>query len=85
MGCSVMKKIAEPKDAREMETKKKAKSFKDKKKNMQRLGGGRGRGRGGLSLEAFANAKTRSNTYNPAVISNSKPPLCFNLTLVFLL
>ncbi|XP_055829748.1 rRNA-processing protein FYV7 [Solanum dulcamara] len=65
-----MKKIAEPKDAREMEAKKKAKSFKDKKKNMQRLGGGRGRG--GLSLEAFANAKTRSNTYNPAIIKKQR-------------
>lgn len=66
------------KDAGETEAKKKAKWFKDKKKNMQRLGG---RGRGGLSLEAFANAKTKSNTYNPAVISNSKPlfPLLFQL------
>lgn len=51
------------------ETKKKAKCFMDvdKKKNMQRLGGG------GLSLEAFANAKTKTNTYNPAIISNSNP------------
>ncbi|XP_059300946.1 rRNA-processing protein FYV7 [Lycium ferocissimum] len=59
-----MKKFAEAKD----ETKKKAKSFKDKKKNMQRLGGGRG----GLSLEAFANAKTKSNTYNPAIIKKQR-------------
>uniref|UniRef100_M1C813 Uncharacterized protein n=1 Tax=Solanum tuberosum TaxID=4113 RepID=M1C813_SOLTU len=53
--------------AGETETKKKAKCFKDKRKNMQRLGGGRG----GLSLEAFANAKTKTNTYNPAIISIS--------------
>lgn len=33
------------------------------KKNMQRLGGA------GLSLEAFANAKTRNDNYNPALIS----------------
>ena len=32
-------------------------------KNLMRLGGG------GLSLEAFANAKTKSNHYNPALIS----------------
>ncbi|TMX03253.1 hypothetical protein EJD97_017386 [Solanum chilense] len=52
------------------ETKKKAKCFKDvdKKKNMQRLGGGRG----GLSLEAFANAKTKTNTYNPAIIKKQR-------------
>lgn len=36
---------------------------KKKKKNMKRLGGG------GLSLEAFANAKSRTNFYNPALIS----------------
>ena len=34
-----------------------------KKKNMRRLGGG------GLSLEAFANAKSMTNNYNPALIS----------------
>lgn len=34
-----------------------------KKKNMVRLGGG------GLSLEAFANAKSMNNNYNPALIS----------------
>ncbi|MCD7468034.1 hypothetical protein HAX54_005821 [Datura stramonium] len=62
-----MKKIAERRDGRETETKKKAKSFKDKKKNMQRLGG-----KGGLSLEAFANAKTKSNTYNPAIIKKQR-------------
>uniref|UniRef100_A0A803MSS9 rRNA-processing protein FYV7 n=1 Tax=Chenopodium quinoa TaxID=63459 RepID=A0A803MSS9_CHEQI len=33
------------------------------KKNMQRLGGT------GLSLEAFANAKSRQNSYNPALLS----------------
>jgi len=33
------------------------------KKNMQRLGGA------GLSLEAFANAKSRNNAYNPALLS----------------
>ncbi|KAJ8559287.1 hypothetical protein K7X08_003345 [Anisodus acutangulus] len=56
-----MKKFAEPKDE--------AKWSKDKKKkNVQRLGGGRG----GLSLEAFANAKTKSNTYNPAIIKKQR-------------
>ncbi|PHT46528.1 hypothetical protein CQW23_15686 [Capsicum baccatum] len=40
-----------------------------KKNNMQRLGGG---GRGGLSLEAFANAKTKTNTYNPAIIKKQR-------------
>ncbi|KAG5603386.1 hypothetical protein H5410_034756 [Solanum commersonii] len=54
--------------AGETETKKKAKCFKDKRKNMQRLGGGRG----GLSLEAFANAKTKTNTYNPAIIKKQR-------------
>lgn len=39
---------------------------KKMKKNMQRLGG---RGRGGLSLESFANAKARNDSYNPSVIS----------------
>lgn len=34
------------------------------KRNMQRLGG-----RGGLSLESFANAKTRNDNYNPSLIS----------------
>lgn len=33
------------------------------RKNLQRLGGR------GLSLEAFANAKSRSSNYNPALIS----------------
>ncbi|XP_060178397.1 rRNA-processing protein FYV7 [Lycium barbarum] len=55
-----MKKFAEAKDE--------AKWFKDKRKNMQRLGGGRG----GLSLEAFANAKTKSSTYNPAIIKKQR-------------
>lgn len=36
-----------------------------KKKNMQRRLGG-----SGLSLEAFANAKSMSNKYNPAFKSN---------------
>lgn len=36
---------------------------KKKMKNMQRLGGA------GLSLEAFANAKSRNNAYNPALLS----------------
>lgn len=39
---------------------------KKMKKNMQRLGG---RGRGGLSLESFANAKAKNDSYNPSVIS----------------
>lgn len=34
-----------------------------KRRNMQRLGGK------GLSLQAFANAKSRTNDYNPALIS----------------
>ncbi|XP_018829925.1 uncharacterized protein LOC108997981 [Juglans regia] len=37
-----------------------------KKKNIQRLGGG------GLSLEAFANAKSTSNFYNPALIKKQQ-------------
>lgn len=41
----------------------KTKTMKMKKKNMTRLGGG------GLSLEAFANAKSKDNHYNPAIIS----------------
>ncbi|CAA2956383.1 uncharacterized protein LOC111412415 [Olea europaea var. sylvestris] len=36
------------------------------KKNMQRLGGA------GLSLEAFANAKTRNDNYNPALIKKQR-------------
>lgn len=36
----------------------------NKKKNIQRLGGSTG-----LSLEAFANAKSRNNAYNPALLS----------------
>lgn len=39
------------------------KSISMKKKNMMRLGGV------GLSLEAFANAKSTRNNYNPALIS----------------
>lgn len=39
---------------------------KKMKRNMQRLGG-----RGGLSLESFANAKTRNDNYNPSLISQS--------------
>lgn len=37
---------------------------KKMKKNKMRLGG-----KGGLSLEVFANAKTKSDHYNPALIS----------------
>ncbi|GFQ02324.1 hypothetical protein PHJA_002376400 [Phtheirospermum japonicum] len=37
------------------------------KKNMQRLGG-----RGGLSLESFANAKTRNANYNPSLIKKQR-------------
>ncbi|CAL5353906.1 unnamed protein product [Camellia sinensis] len=36
------------------------------KKNVMRLGGG------GLSLETFANAKTKSNQYNPALIKKQR-------------
>ncbi|KAL6978428.1 hypothetical protein U1Q18_020095 [Sarracenia purpurea var. burkii] len=39
---------------------------KKMKKNMMRLGGG------GLSLESFANAKTKSNHYNPSLIKKQK-------------
>lgn len=45
------------------------------KKNMQRLGGA------GLSLEAFANAKSRNNAYNPALLSMLS--LCFSLKMFF--
>ena len=38
-------------------------SIKMKSKNKKRLGGG------GLSLEAFANAKSKGDFYNPALIS----------------
>lgn len=44
------------------------KNRKKMKKNMQRLGG-----KGGLSLESFANAKTRNDNYNPSLISTSLP------------
>ncbi|KAF7804814.1 stress response protein NST1 [Senna tora] len=37
-----------------------------RKKNMTRLGGG------GLSLEAFANAKSKDNHYNPALIKKQR-------------
>ncbi|KAL3644819.1 hypothetical protein CASFOL_009999 [Castilleja foliolosa] len=40
---------------------------KKMKKNMQRLGG-----RGGLSLESFANAKTRNDNYNPSLIKKQR-------------
>ncbi|KAL0435828.1 UNVERIFIED_CONTAM: hypothetical protein Sradi_0290700 [Sesamum radiatum] len=43
------------------------KNKKKMKRNMQRLGG-----RGGLSLEAFANAKTRNDNYNPAIIKKQR-------------
>ncbi|KAL3849801.1 hypothetical protein ACJIZ3_011683 [Penstemon smallii] len=43
------------------------KNKKKMKRNMQRLGG-----RGGLSLESFANAKTRNNNYNPAIIKKQR-------------
>lgn len=39
---------------------------KNKKKNLQRLGGT------GLSLEAFANAKSRQNSYNPALLKKKR-------------
>ncbi|KMS96960.1 hypothetical protein BVRB_7g180030 [Beta vulgaris subsp. vulgaris] len=39
---------------------------KKKMKNMQRLGGA------GLSLEAFANAKSRNNAYNPALLKKKR-------------
>ncbi|KAK9726207.1 hypothetical protein RND81_05G197900 [Saponaria officinalis] len=41
---------------------------KSMKKNVQRLGGGRG----GLSLEAFANAKSKNNAYNPALLKRKR-------------
>ncbi|KAL8548529.1 hypothetical protein ACS0TY_007726 [Phlomoides rotata] len=43
------------------------KNRKKFKKNMQRLGG-----RGGLSLESFANAKTRNDNYNPSLIKKQR-------------
>ncbi|KAJ7972897.1 rRNA-processing protein like [Quillaja saponaria] len=39
---------------------------KKKKKNMMRLGGG------GLSLDVFANAKSKNNGYNPALIKKQR-------------
>lgn len=49
---------------------KKKDSMKKKKKNMRRMGGQ------GLSLEAFANAKSNSSSYfNPALISIKPSPL----------
>ncbi|XP_057534202.1 uncharacterized protein LOC130812666 [Amaranthus tricolor] len=39
----------------------------NKKKNIQRLGGSTG-----LSLEAFANAKSRNNAYNPALLKKKR-------------
>ncbi|XP_073157352.1 uncharacterized protein [Henckelia pumila] len=41
---------------------------KKMRKNMQRLGGNGG----GLSLESFANAKTRSGSYNPSLIKKQR-------------
>lgn len=41
----------------------KKKQIMTKKKNISRLGGS------GLSLDAFANAKSKNNLYNPAIIS----------------
>ncbi|KAL6516026.1 hypothetical protein OROGR_019331 [Orobanche gracilis] len=43
------------------------KNKKKMKRNMQRLGG-----RGGLSLETFANAKTRNENYNPSLIKKQR-------------
>ncbi|GMH02646.1 hypothetical protein Nepgr_004485 [Nepenthes gracilis] len=43
-----------------------SKSTMKMKKNMQRLGGR------GLSLAAFANSKTRSNSYNPALLKKRR-------------
>ncbi|KAL6505083.1 hypothetical protein OROGR_024900 [Orobanche gracilis] len=43
------------------------KNKKKMKRNMQRLGG-----RGGLSLESFANAKTRNENYNPSLIKKQR-------------
>ncbi|GAB4829698.1 hypothetical protein Ancab_019350 [Ancistrocladus abbreviatus] len=40
--------------------------FNKMKKNKRRLGGG------GLSLEAFSNAKTKNNNYNPAMIKKKR-------------
>ncbi|XP_021906786.1 uncharacterized protein LOC110821300 [Carica papaya] len=55
-----------------------SKSIRMKKKNIQRLGGG------GLSLEAFANAKSTNSHYNPALLSKNFDlfyliPLCLLL------
>ncbi|KAJ8898674.1 hypothetical protein K2173_004708 [Erythroxylum novogranatense] len=44
----------------------KSMNVKKKKKNMMRLGGS------GLSLEAFANAKSKNNNYNPALIKKQR-------------
>ncbi|XP_051141673.1 uncharacterized protein LOC127258752 [Andrographis paniculata] len=43
------------------------KGKKKMKRNLQRLGG-----KGGLSLESFANAKTRNDNYNPAMIKKKR-------------
>lgn len=43
-----------------------SKSIRMKKKNIQRLGGG------GLSLEAFANAKSTNSHYNPALLKKQR-------------
>ncbi|KAF9620152.1 hypothetical protein IFM89_010811 [Coptis chinensis] len=45
---------------------KNSKSVMMNKKNQKRLGGG------GLSLAAFANAKSRNNNYNPALIKKQR-------------
>ncbi|KAK2990573.1 hypothetical protein RJ640_019853 [Escallonia rubra] len=41
------------------------------KKNRMRLGGGGGKG-GGLSLQVFANAKSKNDHYNPAIIKKQR-------------
>lgn len=50
-----------------LESKKGKGRWGGRRRNEQRLGSGRGGG--ALSLAAFANAKSRSNGYNPALIS----------------
>lgn len=48
------------------------------KRNVQRLGG-----RSGLSLESFANAKTRNDSFNPALISTSLSFPCIRAVEIF--
>lgn len=49
-----------------------------KKRNISRLGGS------GLSLDVFANAKSKNNHYNPAIISMHLSPFVYSTYFQYL-